>query len=280
MKNETSPMNCPRQSALQMMKDSISSQDYLDNSKFIDEIKETIKKDSLNSHPILSVLNEGKLSFTELQNIHLEYREAIVQIFTDALTIAVFNTKQLEPRLPPGSKMAARALLTLNCLDEFGFKVGVSKDNYYIGNPMDAHYPLFEQVLKDLHLNLIEISEFQPSESAKKLRSYLESSYSSYSIILALLAVAEAQVITFSPALRKAVKSFGINVSSGYYHVHGVSSDDECNASDDDHEDDMWAAIIQSIEKSDYANVKQAVTTYLDLWNDFWTVQKETIDNK
>ena len=54
-----------------------------------------------------------------------------MQTFTDALLMAQFQTKQLEPRLHAGAKMFPRFLLSLNIFDEFGFRPGLDKDGYY-----------------------------------------------------------------------------------------------------------------------------------------------------
>ncbi|MDP7914120.1 hypothetical protein QWJ04_19570, partial [Acinetobacter baumannii] len=97
---------------------------------------------------------------------HLEYRHAIVQIFTDALLKAQFLTKQLEPKLHSGAKMFPRVLLSLNILDEFGFRPGLDKDNYYLGNPEYAHYPLYEDLLNDYGLTEADRRNYKPSKIA------------------------------------------------------------------------------------------------------------------
>jgi len=260
------------------MAESLPPKEREENTIFVNKLKDIISSHPLNNHEILDVLYSGHLSFRDMQEVHLEYREAIVKIFTDALTSAIFNTHQLEPRLHPGSKMAARSLLTLNCLDEFGFKPGVNSNKYFVGTPENAHYPLFEKVLTLLDLDTQSIESYTPSDSTIKLKYFLESSYNSYSITLALLAVAEAQVITFSPALRRAVSSFNIDVSSGYYRVHGVSSDEDCDAADDDHEDDLWSALIQAITQVEYHTVEESINSYLDLWGQFWNERLEAIN--
>tara|TARA_Y100001934_G_scaffold177149_1_gene209778 strand:+ start:5684 stop:6556 length:873 start_codon:yes stop_codon:yes gene_type:complete len=277
MENIGKSSDCPRVEALRLMAESLSLEESERNTKYVGRLKDAIAANSLNHHEILSFLYSGDLSLSDLQTIHLEYREAIVRVFTDALSVAIFNARQLEPRLSPGSKMAARSLLTLNCLDEFGFKVGVNSSNYFVGTPADAHYPLFEKVLAQLDLKPEVIESYRPSASAVKLKDFLESSYHSYSLVLALLAVAEAQVITFSPALRAAVSSLGLDVTSGYYHVHGVSSDEDCDASDDDHEDDLWSALVQAVTRDEYKVVEESVSTYLILWDEFWNDRLESI---
>lgn len=106
-------------------------------------------KHPVSHHPAIETLNNGEINKENLKRIHLEYRHAIVQTFTDALLMAQYQTKQLEPRLHAGAKMFPRCLLSLNIFDEFGFRPGTDKDGYYQGNPEYAHYPLFEDVLDD-----------------------------------------------------------------------------------------------------------------------------------
>lgn len=125
----------------------------------------------------------------------MEYRHAIVQVFTDALLMAQFQTKQLEPKLHSGAKMFPRVLLSLNILDEFGFRPGTDQDNYYLGNPEYAHYPLYEDLLNDYGLNEQDRRSYHPSKIADQVRTFLESSYDSYIKVVALLAVAEEEVI-------------------------------------------------------------------------------------
>jgi len=85
--------------------------------------------------PAIAALNGGGLGLCTMRRIHLEYRHAIVQIFTDALLAAQFQSRQLEPRLTAGATMAPRFLLTLNDLDEFGFRPGLDSNGYYRSNP-------------------------------------------------------------------------------------------------------------------------------------------------
>ncbi|MCP5927674.1 hypothetical protein NL327_27860, partial [Klebsiella pneumoniae] len=103
-----------------------------------------------------------------------EYRHAIVQIFTDALLKAQFLTKQLEPKLHSGAKMYPRVLLSLNILDEFGFRPGLDKDNYYMGNPEYAHYPLYEDILNDFGITEQDRLTYHPTEIADQVRVFLE----------------------------------------------------------------------------------------------------------
>ncbi len=264
----------PRQKALLGMKNSIPTEQWEENLKFLKQLRARIAELPVCKHPAIEVLNNGLHDKFTLTRIHLEYRHAIVQIFTDALLMAQFQTKQLEPKLHSGAKMFPRVLLSLNVLDEFGFRPGTDPDNYYLGNPEYAHYPLYEDLLNDYGLSEKDRREYQPSKIADQVRNFLESSYDSYIKVVALLAVAEEEVILFSPPLREATKAIGVDVEGGgYYHVHGVSTDETSEAADDDHEDDLWFALAQAITKEDYESLTTLCMDYCALWNEFWDAQ-------
>jgi len=263
----------PRERAINALKESVEQDVWTSNHNFVTSLRCQIKQHPLITNPIIDVLNKGSFHFEAIKKIHLEYRHAIVQIFTDALLMAQFQTRQLEPRLSPSSKIPARFLFTLNVLDEFGFQPGHDCDEYYQGNPAFAHYPLFEDVLNDLGVSQQERQNYVPSHYSAVVRDFLENSYGSYIGVVALLAVAESQVIVYSPPLREATKAVGINVEHGYYHVHGVTSDCATDAADDDHENDLWQALTQACIPEDYELLNKLCLEYCDLWNEFWNHQ-------
>ncbi|MHC3122923.1 hypothetical protein, partial [Acinetobacter sp. GN11] len=260
--------------ALQGMRNSIPAKQWDENLNFLKQLRNKIAELPVCKHPAIEMLNHGYLDKDTLTHIHLEYRHAIVQIFTDALLQAQFQTKQLEPKLHSGAKMFPRVLLSLNVLDEFGFRPGLGKDDYYLGNPEYAHYPLYEDLLNDYGLTEDDRRNYKASQAADQVRSFLESSYDSYINVVALLAVAEEEVILFSPPLRQATKFVNIDVEGGgYYHVHGVSTDETSEAADDDHQDDLWFTLAQAITKDDYEGLTKLCIDYCALWNEFWNVQ-------
>jgi len=267
-------LNNPRQQALLAIKSSVPKHIWDKNNEFTSVLKNQIRNHCMSQHPIISELYSGIYDIRAIRQIHLEYKHAIVKLFTDALVMAQFQTRQLEPRLTPGAKIAPRFLLTLNALDEYGFQPGLDTNKYYRGNPNTAHYPLFEEILDELKISSRNRANHIPSIQSQELYSYLESSFSDYASILVLLAIAETQVIIFSPALRKATESVGIDVDQGYYHVHGITSDNDTSAADDDHEDDLWSALNQACTADDKDHLQKITIEYLDLWNKFWNVQR------
>lgn len=270
-------LNNPRQNALQAMKQSVSQYTWQSNKDFTLELRSDIKMHQLNRHSVVRELSQGYFDVDQLQIVHLEYRHAIVQIFTDALTMALAQSRQLEPRLPPGSRIAPRFLLTLNILDEFGFQPGLDAKNYYRGNPVEAHYPLFETLLNQMNVSQQQREQFKPSHEASALRTFLESSFLNYETILLLLAIAEEQVILFTPALRRATEISGLDIQTGYYSVHGTSDEECSNAADDDHEEDLWNTLNQACLPFNYNSLRTDAFRYLDLWNDFWNKQSSLL---
>lgn len=275
MEQAKTSIDNPRSQAIEAMKRSVLPEVWNRNSQFSQSLKTEIQNHPLSRHPILAELNDGSVNLEALRIIHLEYRHAIVQIFTDALTMAQFQSRQLEPRLAPGTKIIPRFLLTLNILDEFGFQPGRDDHEYYRGNPAFAHYPLFEDLLNNLGITQEERAAYNPTSFSKNLNQFLESSFTNYATLVMLLAIAEVQVILFSPALRRATQLNGINVDQGYYFVHGTNSDEFTNAFDDDHEDDLWNALNQACVPEDFERLRKAAIEYMDLWQEFWSHQRE-----
>jgi hypothetical protein len=273
MKIQFSDFEGPRRKAIAAMRNSLSAAAWNGNAEFITKLRTAIRQHPVASHPAIAALNSGTLPLAVMRHIHLEYRYAIVQIFTDALLMAQHLSHRLEPRMPPGSKMPARFLLTLNDLDEFGFRPGTDSHGHYSGNPAYAHYPLFEAVCDDLGLSTAQRTEYAPSSIAQQVRSYLEAAYTDYDAVVALLAVAEEEVILYSPPLRQATKGLGIDVTTGYYFVHGVSTDETAAAADDAHEDDLWIILNQALEPRRHAAIQAMCLHYCDLWDKFWTEQ-------
>ncbi|MEB3355685.1 MAG: hypothetical protein VKK04_03000 [Synechococcales bacterium] len=268
----------PRQIARDAIQASISEDLWLQNARFIQGLKHKVQQHPVSSHPAIQALNQGRFNREQLRHIHLEYRHAIVQVFTDALLIAQYQSRQLEPRLTPGSKMYARFLLTLNTLDEFGFQPGADASGYYRGNPNRAHYPLFERVLDELGISAQERCTYRPSQIAQEVRTHLEDSFNDFSLVTSLLAVAEEEVVLFSAPLRENSRKVGVTVTSGYYLCHGTSDDAQADANDDAHEDDLWYVLMQALLPDQYETILQVCSRYCDLWVEFWDAQMQLLE--
>lgn len=263
----------PRQKAVQAMRDCVPQDLRRQNAEFLQSLRDKISSHPVFRHPTIAALNGGRLHIEAMKSIHLEYRHAIVQIFTDALLAAQSETRQLEPRLHPDAKLAPRFLYTPNDLDEFGFRPGCDSEGYCQGNPAYAHYPQFERVIDDYGIEAQERGDYVPSRAADMVRRFLMNSYGNYLDVLALLAVAEEELIPFSPPLRTATGAVGIDVSKGYYFVHGVAGDESSDAADDDHQNDLWLLLTQALTPDQYPRISALCEQYCELWERFWALQ-------
>lgn len=274
---DTEQTAMPRESARKMLQEMTGHERFSKNTEFILKLRKKISVHSLSKNPTRSFMLRGGFDLEGIKKIHLEYRYAIVQPFTDALCAAQFRSYQLEDKglCPPGGKLVPRFLLNLNCLDEFGFTPTCNDLKYYTGNPKYAHYPLFEEVMKKIGVNPSEYNKFIPSPEAQKAKELLLSSFEKFEEIITLLAVGEIQVILFSNALKVNTIKKGVDVSQGYYQVHGTEALGEINAHDDDHEDDCWAILASAITEDDYKRIETLAMTYLDAWDNFWIKMKD-----
>jgi len=265
----------PRGAAKSVIKTMATEERWNRNQNFINGLREKINKHPIKDNAARTALLNKQFSFENMKQIHLEYRHAIVQIFTDALTIAQFNTVQLEERgiVPPGGKLAPRFLITLNNLDEFGFRPGLDRLGYYKGNPEYAHYPLFEALLNGFKISAAERMNYKPSYLSRCVRQYLIDSFSKLENVVTLIAVGEVQVILFSNPLRVNSAAVGVDTSTGYYQVHGTEEHGAPDANDDDHEDDCWAVLALALDENDYGRIERLALGYLDIWDDFWNQQ-------
>lgn len=267
--------NGARDNTLNLIRQSVPTDIWEANTSKVAALRNKLASHPLFSHPMIDILSNQTLPLSMVQNIHLEYHHSIVEIFTDALLMTQFQAKQLDTKIFAAVKMYARFLITFNILDEFGFSF---QPNQQI-TPMNAHFCLFKEVLKDLELTELDVASYPYSPESKALRSFLEKSYDNYAKLALLLAVGEQQVITFSPPLKKSFENLGLPTNRGYYHVHGVTQDTTIQAADDLHEDDLWVLLIQAFNFYDEAELEQAAITYCDLWQAFWDRMQILVDN-
>ncbi len=257
----------------------ISTEQWERNMRDVNNIKDALSEHPVFNNPCIAFFQNNQIPLEQVRAIHLDYRCAIVQIFTDALLAAAYHATQLEEKfaMPAGVKMIPRFLLTPNFQDEFGFHI---ENNELSGSPLKAHYPLFENVLKDLNISTQDIKNFKPGDSAQRLRSFLQAHYEDFLDIIALLAAAELQVVVFSPILRALVDWHQIDTSSGYYFVHGASTDTDSSANDDEHADDLWKCLSLAINHKPKDEIQLKVNRYMDLWDEFWAEQLKRVPGK
>jgi hypothetical protein len=274
---EASPVENVYQVAQAAIRSSVPPLMWAENERFVSGIRERLKTHPLLTHPFLLALQQGKFNREQLKTIHLEYRHAIVEIFTDTLLAAQLQAQQLEPRLKRGSKLYARFILGLNLFDEYGFQPGTQAGGYQ-GDPNNAHYLLFEQVLDELEISVSERETYVPSQSSRSLRQALEGVYHDLTSIVALLAIAEAAV-AFTMSLRDNAQLAGLAVDKGFFKCHGFTYDEETVGCDDFHELGLWYVLMQALTPDQYPKVLELGEQYCDLWAAFYDAQMQLLQS-
>ncbi|MEH6456954.1 MAG: hypothetical protein V7749_11560 [Cocleimonas sp.] len=259
-----------RQNACDEMIASVGQQQWDENMEFLQSLISQVKNHKINQHPIVDSMQSCDFSLQEMQTMHMEYR-AIVHIFTDALLMAQYQSRKVENVMKPGSKAYARFLLTLNTLDEFGFYYKIGEPCNFQGTPQRSHLILFENLMTDMSITDEDRQVFVPSLVTQKLKEYFLAAYDDYPLLLTLLAVAEEIVMIFSPVMRINTGALGIPVEKGYYQVHGVSDDEENDACDDFHQNDLWLILAQGAGGYDQDKLIINTENFINLWEAFWT---------
>jgi len=258
-----------REVARDQMIESVGKAKWDENMQFLQVLVHKVKNHKINKHPIINSLASCEHSLQEMQTMHMEYR-AIVHIFTDALLMAQYQALKVENQLKPGSKAYARFLLTLNTLDEFGFHYRIGEPCYFQGDPQRSHLLLFESLMTDMQITDKDRQDFLPSVVTEQLKAFFLAAYDDYPLLLTLLAVAEEIVMIFSPVMRFNTGALGVPVKEGYYQVHGVSDDEENNACDDFHQNDLWMILAQGAGGYDKQILLSNTEKFIDLWEQFW----------
>jgi hypothetical protein len=105
--------NNPHQIARNLLKNSVSNDLRLKNQWFVTRCREGLQRHPIAEYSMIQALNRGYFGLDAMQKIQLDYHHGIVQIFTDALLTAEFQSRQLDLKLPPKTKMYTRFLLNL-----------------------------------------------------------------------------------------------------------------------------------------------------------------------
>ncbi len=261
----------PRLQAYKSLEQSMlaSNIDISERQRLTDKLLECIKGHRLFSHPVFTLLSEGKFSKSELREVHLDYR-LLVKQFTDTILMAQFKTRELDVLLNDNGFMSARFLITLNILDEVGFYPG---DKQYLGNPKFSHFILFDEVLRELGVTSSEIKNFKYSKGATDLHAYIESSFDDLGALMVYLIVTEEGAMHYSTAMRKAAHLEGLDVSQGYYNVHGDTSESITEGEDDLHQDDVINILQLLINEDNFEHFVKLTNDVCTHWAQFWDEQ-------
>jgi len=269
----TSRLSC-REIARQAIRSSLPQTAWEENWQFIKNLRTKLAKHKMLNHPFIEKLNQQQLSQGELKEVFLNFRPLVAK-FTDVLLKAAVLTHQVEPRVMSGAKMYGRFLITLNVLDELGFSPDVDQRGYYQGSPFNSHCLLFEKVIEQVGISEQEKKSFVPCQASQEiLKLWSDEATSDLKEVTAGLVTTEMIALHFNPALRKNAEIFdSIDFKSGYFHVHGSSEDENLSAADDDHEDDLWYVMAQSLSPDEYNSSEKRIIFYMEKWVDFWDAQ-------
>ncbi|OTG66613.1 hypothetical protein [Acinetobacter silvestris] len=262
-----------RSESLNFIKDSIPKILWDKNTQDIQILKNLASQHPLFSSSILMRLNTQQLKLEQLKEIHINYFNAIVKIFTDALSMLIYQAHQLEnhknifPAKQFHAKIYARYLLSLNLIDELGFNT----HHLELSSPAKSHLVYFLNLLQQLNVN--PENQENIAQEAFDIQNFIKKNLNSYANLLLILAITELQVIKYSEALRRNLEKFSPEYTQGYYDCHGIVEDSETLANDDNHEDDIWALFTQIFETEKYHQYEALLNQYLQLWKNFWNQQ-------
>lgn len=251
----------------EFVKKSVPAEIWQKNEIFSSELLEMIKMHPMTRHPLIKEMSGAALGLDVLRAVHLEFRTAFAQVFTDALIQTMFTSAQLEPRQKAMGKVSARFLLALNMLDELGFEAGVVVGGEYAGTPLQGHYVEFEKTLHELGLTDQQIQEYVPSDAAVACRRTMENVYGDHAMLSLVLAAAETVFSNFAGPWAKNVGArTKVDTSQGYHAIH---VEHEGDFIDDEHSEDMWFVFRQAIEPKRYDEARAKTREVLDTWNAF-----------
>lgn len=263
-------INSPRIMGRQAIQATIEPSVWNKNVEYSLSIKNMIDKHKLCRHPLIGLLSTEKLNVDATKLIHFEFSYAFAEIFTDSVIQTMITSTQLERRLGPMGKVSARFLLELNLMDELGFTPSSNSSNQdeYCGNPLLAHYSQFNETIEELGSNHDELLNYKPSAAAEEARKTFTENYGNHLMMTSVLAVAESVFTLFAGPWAKSVGlSTNIDVSKGYHKIH--VEDDSGEFLDDEHSEDTWFLFRQAIQENEFSDVKEQISTWLDVWYDF-----------
>jgi hypothetical protein len=257
------------------IKATLSDEAWTQNTYFTNELKGMIASHRLMTHPMINILNSGKLSEDAVKLFHIEFYFAFAQVFTDAIVTAMASASELEARLGPMGKVSARFLLQLNLLDELGFEPCDDGFGEHKGDPGLAHYIEFHKVLKQLGITADTLRAHVPSEIARKGRATYEDTYGDYLMTIGLLAAAENIFTVFAgPWSRSVALSTSIDTKVGYHSIH--VADEDGSFLDDDHSEDTWYLVRQALTAERKSELKQKMLGWLDAWSEYLDYQQKS----
>lgn len=262
------PIEDPRTSARQVVRDSVDAGLWNRNDAFTRKLVDTIKAHRLYSHPILKAWERNEFTAESMRMVHSEVRVAFAIVFTDALLRLAQTTTQIEPMVGPRAKMAARFLILLNVMDELGFKPNPAEAESFAGHPGHSHYWQLTETLEALGAPEETWASYVAAPESRVTRESIERNFGDHLRLATVLAVIETVFVPYyDPWARNTIAVCSSDIADGYHSIH--VGDAEGNSVDDDHSEDSWYIVRQALTPERYAEVETVTAEVLDVWNRF-----------
>jgi pyrroloquinoline quinone (PQQ) biosynthesis protein C len=226
---------------------------WASNNALVEQLFGMIRSHALMQHPIIGRMGGGGFDAEGLRYFHLEYQHAFAQPFTTALSQAMVLAAGLEDRLGPIGPISARFLLTLNLLDELGFR---ARDRGYGGTPDESHYMRLQGIFDQLGVDPEQRRSYAPSPSAARCRGIMEESYGDYVRLTAALALIETIAPPFMGAMLGNLQAQRARAGDDEYYEEHAEGDDV-------HARDSWVALAQAITPDRHEEIRAIMQGWL-----------------
>jgi hypothetical protein len=263
------PINDPRGCARQIVRESIDSELWSRNEAFTHKLVDMMRKHRLYHHPIVEAWSRNEFTLEGMAIVHLEIRAGFLEVFTESLLRLMQTASHLEGRLGARAKMAARFLIQLNVLEELGFKPDAEGTGEFCGHPAYSHYWQLRETLTLLGAPEESWASYVPTAEALATRKSLEDNHDDHLRLAAVLASIETAFVPYyNPWAQNTIAVCKeTDISDGYHTIH--IGDDAGHSVDDDHSEDSWYIVRQSLTPDRYAEIETLVKDVLDLWARF-----------
>ncbi|TPV95911.1 MAG: hypothetical protein B7733_07410 [Myxococcales bacterium FL481] len=251
-----------RRDARQAIMEFADSDRFAANQEFLNREMAKLRSHRLFSHEFLEIARADRLAPRTVAALHTDFLTLADQ-FTDVILSAQRRVRGIADRHQE-PYMPARFLLMLNLFDELGF---VECDNGIDGSYRQSHYHLFQDVVRRASRGYERASG---GSVGGQIHQFVEQNMDDLIVMLVYLAVGEEKIIAYSPLMRQAAESVGVDVSRGYYRVHGSTADVDSDACDDLHQQDALLIMAQYMHPSDHPRVSQLFQSLADMWYEYW----------
>lgn len=262
------PLENPRQHSRQLVQNSVDPKTWERNTGFTHGLVDKIVKHRLCNHPVLGALDRKEFTLESARMMHLEFRVAFAQIFTDGLIRLMETTNQLEPALGAKAKVAARFLIQMNVLEELGYRPNSAGTEEFCGHPGFSHYLLFTDTLAALGASEDTWKSYVASKESWAARETLEGNYDNHLRLAVVLALCETAFVYYAgPWAKNTIHVCKTDIAGGYHSIHVEDADG--TSIDDDHSEDSWYIVRQALTPERYGEIDSMLTEVLDIWSDF-----------